>query len=312
MDFLSFFMPGERRPTPRAADAAVLAARGRAEALLGRATGRLDGLFALLAAADARDAGLVAALLAEDLDALAGLLGAGGEMLADVRAGLGPMPNAEALAAFARRAQARLDALEKTLAERKAGDWRLAVDRYEARALWRVRTALVVCVGLLAASLLLGDTLAKKRRDFAAMVALLHERTEAQNALDALAELALAAKKATGRPLFETTGENCTSCGCEGRDLRLVPRGDVCRRKWEAARERLGAAAKASPRTLERLARDPWGSPYLLNENEGESPDFPCLPDAVVSAGQNGLFGDADDIVVAVPNAFCPKNKERP
>lgn len=312
MDFLSFFMPGERRPAPRAADAAVLAARGRAEELLDRATSRLDGLLALLAAADARDAGLVAALLAEDLDALAGLLGAGGETLAEVRAGLGPMPEAQALAAFARRAGDRLDALEKKLAARKAGDWRLAVDRFEARALWRVRTALIICVGLLAASLLLGDTLAKKRRDFAAMVALLHERTEAQNALDALADLALAAKKATGQPLFEVTGENCTSCGCEGRDLRLVPQGDVCRRKWEAARERLGAAAKASPRTLERLARDPWGSPYLLNENEGESPDFPCLPDAVVSAGQNGLFGDADDIVVAVPNAFCPKDKERP
>ncbi|QAZ68327.1 hypothetical protein [Solidesulfovibrio carbinolicus] len=312
MDFLPFFMPGERRPAPRAADSAVRAARTRAEELLGRATGRLDGLLALLAAADARDAGLVAALLAEDLDALADQLGAGGETLAEVRAGLGPMPGPEALAAFARRVQARLDALEKKLAARKAGDWRLAVDRYEARALWRVRTALIVCVGLLSASLLLGDTLAKKRRDFAAMVALLHERTEAQNALDALADLALAAKKTTGQPLFEITGENCTSCGCEGRDLRLVPQGDVCRRQWEAARERLGAAAKASPRSLARLARDPWGSPYLLNENEGESPDFPCLPDAVVSAGQNGLFGDADDIVVAVPNAFCPTDKERP
>ena len=298
MDFLSFFMPGERRPTPRAAEAAVRAARGRGEALLGRATARLDGLLALLAAADARDAGLVAALLAEDLDALAELLGAGGERLTEVRAGLGPMPEANVLAAFARQAGDRLDALEKKLAARKAGDWRLAVDRYEARALWRVRTALVICVGLLSASLLLGDTLAKKRRDFAAMVALLHERTEAQNALDALAELALAAKKATGKPLFQVTGENCTSCGCEGRDLRLVPQGDVCRRKWDTARE--------------RLVRDPWGSPYLLNENEGESPDFPCLPDAVVSAGQNGLFGDADDIVAAVPNAFCPKDKERP
>lgn len=312
MDFLSFFMPGERRPAPRAADAAVRAARARAEELLARATGRLDGLLALLAAADARDAGLVAALLAEDLDALADLLGAGGEGLADVRAGLGPMPDAQALAAFARRAQTRLDALERKLAERKAGDWRLAADRYEARALWRVRTALILCVALLSASLLLGDTLAKKRREFAAMVALLHERTEAQNALDALAELALAAKKATGRPLFEVTGKNCTSCGCDGRDLRLAPQGDVCRRQWEAARERLGAAAKATPRSLARLARDPWGSPYLLNENEGESPDFPCLPDAVASAGQNGLFGDADDIVVAVPNAFCPKDKERP
>ena len=231
MDFLSFFMPGERRPAPRAALAAVLAARGRAEALLARTTARLDGLFALLAAADARDAGLVAALLAEDLDALAGQLGDDGETLTEVRAGLGPMPGPEALAAFARQAGDRLEALEKKLAARKADDWRLAVDRYEARALRRVRVALVVCVALLSASLLLGDTLAKKRRDFAAMVALLHERTEAQNALDALAELALAAKKATGKPLFEATGENCTSCGCEGRDLRLEIGRASCRER---------------------------------------------------------------------------------
>jgi hypothetical protein len=313
LDFLSFFMPGERRPAPRAADAAILAARTRAEELLSRATDRLDGLYALLGAEDLRDAALVAALAAEDLDTLAALLGDGGsDCLAEDRAGLGLLPAAAPLAAFVRRAEARREALERLLAGRKAGDWRLGTDRFEARALWRVRVALVVFVALMTASLLLGDTLAQKRRDFAAMVALLHERTEAQNALEALAELALAAKKATGAPLLAATGENCTSCGCQDRDLRVVPEGDVCRRKWRAALTRLGAAASASPATLERLARDPWGSPYLLNENEGESPDFPCLPDVAVSAGQNGLFGDADDITVAVPNAFCPVARQRP
>ncbi|MHC1788036.1 hypothetical protein [Solidesulfovibrio sp.] len=311
MDFLSYFMPGEPRPVPRAADAAIIAARERVADRLARATARLDGLYSLLGADDARDAALLATLLAEDLDAVAGELGPAGEPSAvKDRAARGLVPESGSLTAFARQAEARLEDLERAFAARKAGPWQLAADRYEARALWRVRTALVLCVGLLAASILLGDTLARKRREFAAGVALLHERAAAVRGLEYLAALARKAKTATGKPLFAITGENCTSCGCDGRDLRTVPAGDVCRRKWERARAGLGRAGGASPRTLDRLARDPWGSPYLLNENEAESPDFPCLPDAVASAGQNGLFGDADDIVLDVPNAFCPEPRE--
>ncbi len=89
--------------------------------------------------------------------------------------------------------------LEKKLAARKAGDWRLAVDRYETRALWRVRTALIICVALLSASLLLGDTLARKRR-ISPPWWRCSTNARGQNALDALAELALVAKKATGKP----------------------------------------------------------------------------------------------------------------
>lgn len=303
-------MPGERRPALRAADAATIAAREGAADLLARARTRLDGLYALLGADDFRDAALLAGLLAEDLDACAAVLGLAGEpSVREDRAGLGLFPDGEALSAFARRGEARLARLTTAFAAKKAGPWELSADRYESRALWRVRTALVCCVALLAASLLLGDTLAKKRREFAAMVALLGERAEAQKELSILAALAREVKTVAGKPLFEITGENCTSCGCEGRDLRTVPEGDVCRRKWDSARERLGRAVGASPKTLARLARDPWGSPYLLNENEAESPDFPCLPDVVRSAGQNGLAGDADDLVLDVPNAFCPEKR---
>ena len=300
-------MPGEARPRPRAAEAATRAVRERAAASLARATDRLDGLYALLGADDLRDAALLAGLLAEDLDILAGELGLvrDASVVSD-RAALGLLPDSDALSAFARRGEARLARLEQAFADHKAGPWRLPQDRFEARALRRVRTALIGCVLLLAASLLLGDTLAAKRRDFVAMVALLNERAAAAQSLETLAGLAHTAKTAAGRPLFAVTGENCTSCGCEGRDLRTVPEGDVCRRKWQAASQALGRAAGASPGELDRLARDPWGSPYLLNENEAESPDFPCLPDVVASAGPNGLAGDADDIVVAVPNALCP------
>ncbi len=72
-----------------------------------------------------------------------------------------------------------------------------------------------------------------------------------------------------------------------------------------------GRGGQGLARTLERLARDPWARP-IAQRKRGRESGFFLSADAVVSAGQNGLFGDADDIVVAVPNAFCPKDKERP
>lgn len=304
LDFLSFFMPGQGRPQPRAAEAAALAGRGRVAEGLERAAGRLDGLYALLEAGDDRDAALVAALAAEDLDAVAGLLGrAAGPPLAADLAGLGLLPGPDALAAFARRAEDRLVALRKALAAKAAREWATAGDRYEARAVRRARVAVVVVVVLVCAAMLLGETVARKRREFAAAVTLERQRGEAADALARLSDLSYRAKTATGRPLWEITGNNCSRCGCEGRDLRVVPSGDVCVRQWEGALSRLGQAAGADAAALARFARDPWGSPYLLNENEGESPDFPFEPDTLASAGQNGLAGDGDDITLAVPNA---------
>ncbi len=306
-DFLAFLMPGERRPVPRAAEAGVRADRERVRTALGRATTRLDGLYALLEAGDRRDAALVASLLAEDCQTAATVLGlTPPDDLIQARADLGPLPSGRELAAFARRAEAGLAKLGKALAAREARDWALPDDRFAARALFRARTVLVVGVVLVAAAILLGDTVARKRRAFVAAVRLERQRREAAENLQALARLAAKAKTATGQPLFVVTGNNCSRCGCDGRDLRAVPPGDKCVRQWETALSRIGQAAGASADSLARLSRDPWGAPYLLNENEGESPDFPCLPDTVASAGQHGLAGDGDDIVVSVPNAACP------
>ncbi|EFL50111.1 conserved hypothetical protein [Solidesulfovibrio fructosivorans JJ]] len=307
-DFFAFFMPGERRPAPAARDAGILAARSLAGEYLSRARARLDGLAALLETDDRRDAALVAALLAEDLDAAGDVLAQDAVMrLAEVRAMLGPLPPAADLAAFAAKARARLAALEKALANRIAGPWRTDADRFTARAARRVRLALVVLVLVVAGAIVFGDAVAKKRRAFVAAVTLERQRAEATAALAGLADMAARAKAAAGKPLWEITGRNCSRCGCQGRDLRIVPDGDKCVRQWREALARIGHAAGASDKELARYARDPWGAPYLLNENEGESPDFPCLPDTFATAGQKGFAGDGDDIEAAVPNAFCPK-----
>lgn len=308
MDFFALFLPGERRPAPHAGEAAVLAARARVEDRLGRAQARLDGLAALLETADGRDAALVATLLAEDLDAAGADLEPDAPLPATLdRGGLGPLPGPEALAAFAGRAEKRLLGLRSVFSRRLARDWRTPADRFQARAVGRARAVLIAAVVLVAGGILFGDAMARKNREFAARIALEEKRMQAADALADLAKLASRAKRATGKPLFEITGRNCTRCGCEGRDLRDAPAGDVCVRQWDAALARIGQAAGASDKALARLARDPFGAPYLLNENEAESPDLPCVPDTFDSAGQNGLAGDGDDIAVAVPNAWCAK-----
>jgi prepilin-type N-terminal cleavage/methylation domain-containing protein len=58
---------------------------------------------------------------------------------------------------------------------------------------------------------------------------------------------------------------------------------------------------------LFRFDRDPWGSPYLLDENEGE-PDWgtgnpPCYQDKLSSAGPDGIALTSDDITMYVPHA---------
>lgn len=303
-DFLAFLMPGEKRPPVRAAEADARAARERAQAGLSRAASRLDGLYALLDAGDSRDAALLAELVAEDLDSVAATLAWTGEAsLTAQRARLGFAPPPPETAAFAALAEKRLRVLTGVFARRKARGWALPEDRFQARALRRARTALVVLVVALAATILLSETMARRTRQFAAAVTLERQRNEAADALADFAALAHRAKVKTGQTLVAITGSNCSRCGCDGRDLRTVESGDVCPRQWDRALARIGQAAGASPKELRRLARDPWGSPYLLNENEGESADFPFEPDTIASPGQNGLAGDADDITLAVPNA---------
>lgn len=303
-DFLALFMPGQRRPPARAAEAGARAGARRATQGLARLENRLDGLYALLDAGDVRDAALLASLTAEDGDAVAAALGWSGERsLAEDRGMLGPLPDAAALAAFAGRVETRLVRLRRALAAKKAGKWATAEDRFAAVAVSRARLALVVVLVLVAGGMLFGETLARRQREHAAHVAMLLKREDAAASLARIARLASRAKTATGRMLWEITGSNCSRCGCDGYDLRNAPAGDVCVRQWDAALARLGAAAGAAPEALAGLARDPWGAPYLLNENEGESPDLPLVRDTVTSVGQNGLAGDGDDITVAVPQA---------
>jgi len=55
------------------------------------------------------------------------------------------------------------------------------------------------------------------------------------------------------------------------------------------------------------MTRDPWGSPYGLDENEREGGPTDCRLDTIRSAGPDGLLYTGDDQGYVIPHSRpCP------
>lgn len=121
-------------------------------------------------------------------------------------------------------------------------------------------------------------------------------------------------------------GANCPECSCHnsGTPLKNVPKTDSCWQAYYQAIDEINNAA--GYKILDNAMVDPWGSPYLLDANEGElhgecgprpngTPRSPtlCCSDNIISAGPDGETPSGntwqDNIeVVDVPTAFCQPN----
>jgi hypothetical protein len=131
--------------------------------------------------------------------------------------------------------------------------------------------------------------------------------TRAEADLKALSQIIAQAQRNSKGTLTSITASPCTDCACRERDLRKVADNDVCAAAWMEVVKRLeklqdsGTSAKAP-------VRDPWGSPYALDENQGETGSAGCSNhDRLRSVGPDGRWGTADDIVVDLPlSASCP------
>jgi hypothetical protein len=95
---------------------------------------------------------------------------------------------------------------------------------------------------------------------------------------------------------------------CAG-DLRNT--SSVCYTNWTAVLTGVQNNTNGLVAGLTRLTRDPWGSPYLVDENQGEG----ALPagcsnvDSIKSVGPDGTNGTSDDVTspVAIPlSSVCP------
>ncbi len=144
--------------------------------------------------------------------------------------------------------------------------------------------------------------------------------TKARLDIKTLANLVDMAKGNGNRTLHQITGSYCSECACRSPgfalpitvSLHTLPNTHPCFTSYYSLVSLLnnntgGLYAMRTP------PLDPWGVPYLINENEGEVLGGgcvvdcgPCAYDNITSAGPNGLYYDTDDVTYNIPSLRCP------
>ena len=114
------------------------------------------------------------------------------------------------------------------------------------------------------------------------------------------------AKEKTGKTLTEINKNNCSECPCKGgRQLKGLSNSDQCAGNWNKALFRIYKTIHGRSAIPENFLRDPWGSPYLIHEKEGEQGYPPCTEDTITSAGPDGIQDTPDDLIQKIPNNLC-------
>lgn len=110
-----------------------------------------------------------------------------------------------------------------------------------------------------------------------------------------------------GGYLKDVTGSACTICAnsCRTVDLRNVSDTNACYLAWVNALDQIESATEGAYSDLDSMLRDPWGSPYALDENGGEFPADICRKDTVRSVGPDGMYGNSDDISFSMTPVPC-------
>ncbi len=135
------------------------------------------------------------------------------------------------------------------------------------------------------------------------------KRAAAAAELKQLADAIVIARNETGLLLKDITGSNCSAWKCDSIDARNIPDTDPCYTNNRDAIQIIEAATGGMVQNLANIDRDPWGSPYGVDENEWEWVADPCRMDEVYSFGPNGIVewhGTGDDIIIQMPLVDCP------
>ena len=125
--------------------------------------------------------------------------------------------------------------------------------------------------------------------------------SEARSEMRDFMEAVQIAESMSGKVLGQITGTWSSEYygGCRsGADLKNIPESDPCYLRWVESLDRISAAAGGID--LSGLRRDPWGSPYLLDENEFEWSWVRCRLDRIMTAGPNGIWESSGDGLVGM------------
>jgi len=93
-----------------------------------------------------------------------------------------------------------------------------------------------------------------------------------------------------------------TANGCTG-DLSSLA-SNICETPWRNAIDAIMEIYDSSSSGV--FYEDPWGQPYVLDANEGQPGEPPCIINTLLSAGPNLIVeGGGDDIIFIIPPERC-------
>ncbi|MBL8159939.1 type II secretion system protein [Candidatus Saccharibacteria bacterium] len=99
----------------------------------------------------------------------------------------------------------------------------------------------------------------------------------------------MAARENSGETLFQITGNGCTRCACPYSGGNTTPYNTLAKTHacWTNYYDALTDIGNAAETNLSELRDgDPWGTPYILDENELELSASDCRRDQISSAGK--------------------------
>lgn len=131
------------------------------------------------------------------------------------------------------------------------------------------------------------------------------KKARTNNDLSRIIEAIVMAQGESGKALLKITGSGCSACSCSSViDIANISSAHACYINWKNAITKISDAS-IFYLDIRNIDRDPWGSPYVLDENETEGGG--CNADSIRSAGPDGLLSTSDDIGRMVPKSgFCP------
>lgn len=125
-------------------------------------------------------------------------------------------------------------------------------------------------------------------------------RHQANTNLSTMVEMINVARQYSGnKQLRLITGSGCSDCVCRAPASMT---DSACISNWNNARTKISNSGG----DISYIDLDPWGDPYALDENEGESGPMDCRPDTIRSAGADGVLATADDISRSIPLSHNP------
>ena len=122
-------------------------------------------------------------------------------------------------------------------------------------------------------------------------------RVSTQAQMSKIVDLLQVARETSGKTLLQITGNGCTDCACRsvGTPLYALPSNHACITGSTLTFSRI--ATELREPGFVGMMRDPWGNPYLFDENEGEGGSWDCRDDTLRSAGPDGYYSTADDVL---------------